>query len=224
MVGPTTHWGRILALALVVLLAGLIAGSDVLHEKTEALLAAAEQAIQQYPRLGPVLFVLLAMASAMLFFFSSAVLVPLGIQVWGLPASVALLWLGWLLGGMLTFAVGRGLGRPAALGIIGEARMRAVENRLQGRVRFGHIVLLQLSLPSEIPGYVLGALGYAFWPYVGALALAELPYALGTAMLGVSFLQRQAWVLIALGLAGLAVVAGRYFVQRQRRARARDSH
>lgn len=220
MVRARHDWGRLVVLAIVLLLAAAAAGSDALHTRIEALLADAEQVILQYPRLGPVVFVLLAMASAMLFFFSSAVLVPLGIQAWGLAASVALLWVGWLLGGMLTFAIGRVLGRPSAIRFVGARRMRAVENRLEGQVRFGHIVLLQLSLPSEIPGYILGALRYAFWPYVAALALAELPYALGTALLGVSFLERQAWVLFVLGLSGLAIVLGQGVYRHRNRDRA----
>ena len=53
---------------------------------------------------------MLAALSAMLAFFSSVVVVPVASHQWGPVATVALLWMGWLLGGTMAYAIGRFLG------------------------------------------------------------------------------------------------------------------
>lgn len=52
------------------------AASDALHAKSEEVIVFAEVVISRAPLLGMQLFVLLAMLSAMMAFFSSAILVP----------------------------------------------------------------------------------------------------------------------------------------------------
>ncbi len=208
-----------LILGAIIVVAALIAASDALHSRSEEILVLAESVISRHPLLGMGLFVLLAMISAMLAFFSSAILVPVGVYTWGATGCLALLWLGWLLGGMAAFAVGKYLGRSVASRLVGETRYGRFEQRLSGRLRFGHVLLFQLTLPSEIPGYVLGALRYRFWPYVAALGLAELPYAVGTVFLGEIYLQRRAALLLLLGLAAVLVSLVVYRVYRGIRAR-----
>jgi uncharacterized membrane protein YdjX (TVP38/TMEM64 family) len=62
------------------------------------------------------------------------------------------------------------------------------------------VLLFQLALPSEIPGYVLGLVKYNFARYCLSLGLAELPYALLTVYLGASFLERRGGVVLGIGL------------------------
>ena len=133
----------------------------------------------------------MALVSAMLAFFSSAVLTPIGVYAWGAFETFLLLWSGWLLGGMLSFFIGRYLGRSVVAVLLGESRLANWEAQVGSHTRFFHILLIQAALPSEIPGYVLGTLRYRFAVYVAALAIAELPYALGTVILGESFLRGE---------------------------------
>jgi uncharacterized membrane protein YdjX (TVP38/TMEM64 family) len=70
---------------------------------------------------------------------------------------------------------------------------------------FRQVLLFQLAVPSEIPGYVLGLAGCRFRPFVIGVALAELPYAAGAVYLGESFLRRDYLTLIGLGVAGVAL-------------------
>jgi uncharacterized membrane protein YdjX (TVP38/TMEM64 family) len=72
------------------------------------------------------------------------------------------------------------------------------------------VLLLQLALPTEVPGYLLGTLRYRFGLYVLALALAELPYVLGTVYLGDLYLKRQDVRLLLIGGLGIALVAGSF--------------
>jgi uncharacterized membrane protein YdjX (TVP38/TMEM64 family) len=196
---------HILFFSGIVAVAGLIAASDVLYAKSEEIIALAETVISQSPLLGMLLFVLLAMASAMLSFFSSAILVPVGVYAWGTTVSFILLWIGWFLGGMSAFGIGRYLGRSVVSKLIGEARISDFEERLSRRTRFIHILLFQAALPSEIPGYLLGILRYRFPLYLVALAMVELPYAIGTVYLGASFLRRESGLVLLLGMGGVLV-------------------
>lgn len=196
-----------LVLGGLIIVAGLVAASDALHSRAAELLAYCEALIRDFPVLGVALFVLLAAASAMLAFFSSALLVPVGIYAWGAVVCFGLLWLGWFIGGVLAFAIGRCLGRRMAAAIIGERRMAELSARIDRRSRFPHLVLFQAAVPSEIPGYLLGSLHFQFLPFAAALALAELPYAFATVYLGSSFLERDSLELVAMGAGGLLVAA-----------------
>ena len=202
--------GHGLAVAVMIGLAGLIAASDALFASSAQLIAFLEAEIVARPLAGQLLFVLLAMLSAMLAFFSSALVVPVGLSAWGPFACSALLWTGWLLGGIASFAVGRFLGDTVAPGLLGSRRIASFREQLNGRTRFLHVLLLQAALPSEIPGYVLGIARYPFHRYFAALALTELPYALGTIYLGQSFLARRSVLLLALGLVAIVFSATFY--------------
>ncbi len=200
---------------------GLLAASDAFHDRSQEIFAAVEAIISDYPRFGMIAFVLLAMASAMLAFFSSAILVPVGIFTWGFGVSLFLLWLGWFIGGVVAYVVGRHLGRVVVARIVGEERLASFELRVNRNTRFIHIVLFQTMLPSEIPGYVLGSIRYRFVPFAIALGLVELPFAVGTVYIGDSFLQQRGWLLIAVAAGGALLAAAAYGVYRHRRALAK---
>lgn len=206
---------HILFLGIIIIVAGLITGSDTLHTRIEDILAASEAIISRSPILGMLLFVLFAMVSAMLAFFSSAILVPIGVYAWGSITCFVLLWIGWLLGGVTSFCIGRYLGRPVASKLIGEARLSRFEKQLGRHARFIHILLFQAALPSEVPGYVLGTLRYRFSLFLLALAIVELPYALGTVYLGTRFLERDIVLLILIGFGGVMVATFAYHLYRR---------
>lgn len=192
--------GAVLVLACGVL--ALAGTSDDLHHALLKILDAASKVIAERPVLGAVVFVVLSALSAMLAFVSSAVLVPVALYTWGETVCAALLWLGWILGGATAYTLGRWLGRPVVRWLLPTETLDRYEDRLSSETPFGLIVLLQLALPSEVPGYLLGLVRYPFWRYLLALALAELPYAVGTVYLGESFLERRLLVLLVLGALG----------------------
>jgi len=175
--------------------------------------AAAEGLIRQQPAWGMVVFVALAAISAMIAFVSSAVLIPVAVYVWGPWMCFALLWAGWFLGGLAAYAIGRYLGRPIVHRLVRPAALERQERWARSRRSLIGIVLLQLAIPSDLAGYVFGLIRCPFLPFVGALALAEVPYALGAVYLGVSFVQRRIIPLLLLGLAGvlLSMVALRMY-------------
>jgi uncharacterized membrane protein YdjX (TVP38/TMEM64 family) len=211
---------HMIIVGILIVVVGLIAASDTLHHRAEELIIWSEGIISQAPLLGMLVFVLLAMISAMVAFFSSAVVAPVAIYAWGKLGTFALLWLGWLLGGILSFCIGRYLGRSFVNMIINEDKIDGWERELGERARFSHILLFQAAVPSEIPGYVLGILRYRFLLYLAALAITELPYALATVYLGESFLEGESTVFVVLGLAvvilGMFLFKGIRKILRQR--------
>jgi uncharacterized membrane protein YdjX (TVP38/TMEM64 family) len=195
--------------ALCLLLLALMA-ANLVHDAVIELLAVGEQAISRNPVLGAAMLVAFAAISAMFAFVSVAVVVPVAVYTWGVPFSLLLLWLGWLLGGVLTYGIGRLPGRAVVRWITTGAMLPRLEDRLGRHASFGWILLLQLALPSEILGYLLGLRRYSFWRYLLALALAELPYAVATIYISAGFIQRSGGLLLTAGLAAIALSAGAF--------------
>jgi uncharacterized membrane protein YdjX (TVP38/TMEM64 family) len=195
----------VLVLSIAVVAAVLLSVASV-HDAIDRALAAVAPLFTTRPLLGGALFVLLAAVSAMLAFFSSALLVPGGVYAWGAWPTIALLWLGWFLGGMGTYALGRVLRRPL-LPTRGAAQaLEHYAQHLPPNAGWPLVLLLQLALPSEVPGYLCGFLRVRFRVYASALAVAELPYAIGAVLAGDSVVRGHgAWLpaLAVLAVAGM---------------------
>jgi len=203
---PTTR-RRVLVIILFAVLLALATSFAALHDWVIGLLPAMEAVIREQAVLGVLVFVAFAALSAMLAFVSSAVIVPVGVYVWGKLASLLLLWLGWVLGGITAYTLSRYFGRAVVQALVPRPLIERYENLIPRRAAFGFVLLLQLALPSEVPGYLLGLTRYSFGRYVAALALAELPYAVATVYLGAGFIERRIYLLIGVGIA-VAVLAG----------------
>jgi uncharacterized membrane protein YdjX (TVP38/TMEM64 family) len=216
---PAQHgvvWRRAAILVLLCIALALVAASDTLHAALLDLLAASKAVILEHPMRGALLFVLLAAASAMFAFVSMALIAPVAVFAWGEPLSMLLLWVGWILGGAAAYGVARLLGRAVVGWLTANAALRRLEKIAHRNAPFGLILLFQLALPSEIPGYVLGLVRYRFSLYLLALALGELPYAAATVYLGSSFVQAQSIVVLVVGLALAAVSVGAFYLLRKR--------
>jgi uncharacterized membrane protein YdjX (TVP38/TMEM64 family) len=206
---------RVLVLGGLVALLTAVALSDAAHAWAQQVLAYVAEVIARHPHFGRLLFVALAALSAMLAFFSSALVVPVGIHAWGPWTTAALLWTGWLLGGVCAYWIGRGLGRRVAAWFVASKRLDYYEARIR-HASFATILLFQTALPSEIPGYVLGSLRYRFLAYLLALAVVELPFSLGAVYLGDSFVNRKYHLIITIGIAGIALSAlGLWYLRRR---------
>lgn len=207
-------WRR--AMILLALCIGLaaIASSEGLHQALLHTLTMTEEVINRHPTTGALLFVALAAASAMFTFVSIAIIVPAVVFAWGEPATLGLLWLGWILGGIGTYGVGRYLGRSVVQWLSTDQTLYRFEHRVRRDTPFWLILLLQLALPSEIPGYVLGLARYPFMRYLLALGLAELPYSVATVRLGGSFLQHRSGLVLAIGISVVILSIGTFYILR----------
>ena len=215
MAGEDRRRGGMTWLLVALLAATLVLLLPSLHQRLLEAIASAGETIGRRPALGMVVFVALAGLSAMLAFVSSIVLIPVAVHVWGPVLCALLLWLGWLLGGVASYAVGRYLGRPIVERLVRRETIARYERWARSGPSLAPILLFQLAIPSDVAGYVFGLVGCRFPVFLAALAVAEIPYAVVSVYLGVSFLERALWPLLALGL-GLAAF-GTWVVRRAHR-------
>lgn len=197
------HQRRVLIMAAALAGLLLIAASASLHGVVERAFEAVGGLLGRHPVAGALAFTGLAAMSAMLAFFSSAVVVPVGVQHWGGLLTGVLLWLGWLIGGAISYAIGRFFGARVMGLLVSPARIRYYQDRVGQLASFGTLFLFQSAVPSEVPGYVLGTVRGPFLKYLAVQALAELPYAVGAVLLGEGFLRRQYSLMVVLGLLGI---------------------
>jgi uncharacterized membrane protein YdjX (TVP38/TMEM64 family) len=151
------------------------------------------------------LFVALSALSAMLSFFSSSALVPVGVYVWGARTTVLLLWTGGVLGGAAGYWMARTLGRRLVKRLVPEAPFRRYETFFRTRAHWRTVLLFRVALQSELPSYVLGVLRYPFPRYIPMIVLGELPFVLFAVYLGETLLERNGLVFAVALLAGVGL-------------------
>ena len=201
-----SHQTRRIAFLLVIVVTATAATAITpLHRAARSIIASAEPIIQQHATVGAIVFVLVSALSAMFVFFSTAVITPIAVDAFGPFNALLLLWLGWVLGGLAAYAIGRFFGRRVVGWFIDPWHLRDYERRAQRLISFRHLLLFQLAVPSEIPGYVLGLTGCRFRTFIAAMALGELPFAIGTVYMGESFLTRNYVLLFGIGIVGAAL-------------------
>ncbi len=201
-------WRRAALLCLMCVAIGGLVTSETLHSILLGILSESKSVIEHYPIAGAFLFVLCAALSAMLAFVSVVVIVPVAVYTWGMPMSLALLWIGWIAGGALSYAIGRAFGRPILSWAVSAATLQKFESHVHRDMPFFVVVLFQVAVPSEIPGYLLGTVGYRFDRYLLALAIAELPIAAATILLGESVVASRFWTMWLGGAVLLVVSVG----------------
>jgi len=199
-----SRWLALLAIAVVLLLL-----ARPVHSQIVALFDAAVPVIQGHPVLGPLVFVLLCALSAALAFFSSALFIPVAVDVWGYAPTIALLCLGWWLGGLGAYLLGRYLGDPVVRRLAGGDAVERYEAWVRERVTLGRVVLLHMAVPSEAASYLLGMARAPWGTFLAAIGIAQLPFAILSVLLGASFLERRLGELLLWGAANvlLSVVA-----------------
>ena len=191
---------RAIGLVLMCAFFSILAASDFVHQMLLSLMANSERVIESHKIMGAFLFVLLAAISAMIAFVSVVVIIPVAVYTWGGITTLVLLWLGWILGGMLAYSIARHFGRKVVQWFTAEKGLKRVESYINQQTPFSLVLLFQIALPSELPGYVLGLVRYPLKSYLTALALAELPFAIASVTLGESFINKQSTALLCIGL------------------------
>jgi uncharacterized membrane protein YdjX (TVP38/TMEM64 family) len=126
---------------------------------------------------GAVAFAVFAALSVLLGPFSSGPLVPSAVLAWGQLRTFSLLLLGWMLGNITAYAIGRYAASPLLRRLVPWQRIEEWMDRIPRKRMLWLAVLLRLTLPSEV-GYAYGVLRFNFAGYVALTLLAELPTAL----------------------------------------------
>lgn len=198
---------RLAGMAVLLLVASLLVLAQPVHTWLLSLFEMAEVPIRERTSWGMIIFVLLVALSAMVAFVSSAMFVPVAITMWGPVICVALLWIGWFLGGLLAYGIGRYVGRPAVEMLVGARTLVRYEGWIRSDKSLAPMLMLLLAGPSDMACYLFGLVRCRFTAFASALAVAEVPYVLTAVYLATSFLERRVLPLLVLGLGGILLSA-----------------
>lgn len=204
------------------LLGALVLAVPALREAFEAALrgdsAEVRSHVEGLGAAGPLLILALALIHAVVFYPAEIVDAAAGFVYGFLPALV-LMMAGWLLSGLLCFAVGRSLARPLLDRWLGAERFERTEALVE---RGGPTLLLAVRLipivPFSLVSYAAGAARVPVWRFawttaVGYLPITALSVYFGTRLEGLSLTDPLVIGTVAALLALLA--AGHLALRRQ---------
>lgn len=168
-----------ITLSGVVVLAALVLAVPALHDAAVAAIHGdTEEVRHQIHSLGlagPLLILVLALVHAIVFYPAEIVDAAAGL-VYGFFPALALMMIGWLLSGLVCFAIGRSVARPLLDRWLGEERFQRTEQRIE---RGGAKVLIAARLipilPFSLVSYAAGAARVPPWRFVWTTAIGYLP-------------------------------------------------
>jgi uncharacterized membrane protein YdjX (TVP38/TMEM64 family) len=171
---------------------------------------------------GPLLIIALALIHSIVFYPAEIIDAAAGL-VYGFFPALVLVMAGWLLSGLLCFAVGRSIARPFLDRWLGARRFERMEQAIE---RGGITLLLAVRLvpivPFSLACYAAGAARVPTWRFiwttvVGYLPITALAVYFGTQLEGISLTDP---VVLGTLVALLALLLGGHWAMR-RRPRAR---
>jgi uncharacterized membrane protein YdjX (TVP38/TMEM64 family) len=224
-------WAEIaITLAGIVLLGTLVLAVDPLREAVSAAFqgdnAEVRHQIDRLGAAGPLLILALTLIHAIFFYPAEIVDAAAGFAYGFFPA-LALMTFGWVLSGLLCWAVGRRVARPLLDRWFGAERFERVERTIE---RGGPSLLLAMRLipilPFSIVSYAAGAARVPLWRFVWTTAVGYLPITaiavyFGTRLEGLSLTDP---LVLGSALALLALLGiGHWAARRQSRSGAESS-
>jgi uncharacterized membrane protein YdjX (TVP38/TMEM64 family) len=133
---------------------------------------------------GVALLLMLMLVHAVVFYPTELVTATAGL-VYGFVPGLALVACGWLASGLLSYLLGRTVGKPLARVLFGRRRFEMLELAVQ---RGGTSLLLALRLvpivPFALAGYVAGAVRVPVWRFAWTTLIGYLPQTALVAYLG----------------------------------------
>lgn len=163
----------------IALLAVLVLAIPDLREAFEAAVrgdtADVRHHVKQLGVAGPLLILALALIHAVVFYPAEIVDAAAGF-VYGFFPALALMMLGWLLSGLVCFAIGRSVARPLLDRWFGRERFERMEAAIE---RGGATLLLAVRLlpivPFSLVSYAAGAARVPLWRYAWTTVVGYLP-------------------------------------------------
>jgi uncharacterized membrane protein YdjX (TVP38/TMEM64 family) len=212
----------------VALLAALVLAVEPLREAAMAAIAGDNAEVRhQIDRLGaagPLLILALTLLHAVVFYPAEIVDAAAGFA-YGFVPALALTMVGWILSGVICWAVGRHVARPLLDRWLGEQRFGRVEATIE---RGGPSLLLAMRLipilPFSIVSYAAGAARVPLWRFVWTTAVGYLPITVlavyfGTRLEGLSLTDP---LVLGSALALLALLGIGHWAARRQARRGRD--
>lgn len=218
-------WAEIaITLAGIAVMALIVVAVDPLRESVSALVQGdhdkVREEIDTLGLAGPLLILALALLHSVVFYPAEIVDAAAGFAYGFFPA-LALMMFGWLLNGLVCWAIGRSVARPLFDRWFGEERFERVERAIE---RGGPTLLMAMRLipilPFSIVSYAAGAARVPLWRFVwttlvGYLPITALSVYFGTRLEGLSLTDP---LVLGSALALVALLgAGHWAMRRQTR-------
>jgi uncharacterized membrane protein YdjX (TVP38/TMEM64 family) len=168
--------------------------------------------IEAHPVLGINIFILLSALAAILSPFSTAPFIPLVIPIWGPVLTIVFVSIGWLIGGLVAYMIGRFAGFHILTSFVKKEKLDKMKYYLDKDTGFWHVLLFRIVTPSEITSYLLGTIRYHFWKYFFATLVSEIIFAFLTIYISDSILEQNIYLFIALSLATATLIGVVYYL------------
>ena len=215
-----------ITLAGIALMAAIVLAVDPLRDSVSALLQGdhdqVREEIDSLGIAGPLLILALALLHSVVFYPAEIVDAAAGFAYGFFPA-MALVMTGWLLNGLVCWAIGRSIARPLFDRWFGAERFERVEGAIE---RGGPTLLLAMRLipilPFSIVSYAAGAARVPLWRFVwttlvGYLPITAISVYFGTRLEGLSLTDP---LVLGSALALLALLAAGHRVMRRQTRRS----
>jgi uncharacterized membrane protein YdjX (TVP38/TMEM64 family) len=225
-------WAEIgITLTGIAVLAALVVAVDPLRESAAAAIRGDHDEVRvQIDHLGlagPLLILALCLLHSIVFYPAEIVDAAAGFAYGFFPALVLVMF-GWILNGLVCWAIGRSIARPLLDRWFGGERFERVERGIE---RGGPTLLMAMRLipilPFSIVSYAAGAARVPLWRFLWTTVLGYLPITaisvyFGTQLEGLSLTDP---LVLASAAALLALLAAGHWVMRRqgRRSSARES-
>ena len=134
---------------------------------------------------GMVAYIVIAVIATVAAPISAGPLIPIAANVWGVAATAALSILGWTIGSLVAFAIGRRYGLPLAQKFFSVRNLESIHKHIPKEKIFWSVVLLRIMIPVDLLSYALGIFGVLGWRrYTLATIIGITPFAFIFAYLG----------------------------------------
>ena len=134
---------------------------------------------------GMVAYVAIAIIATVAAPVSATPLIPIAANAWGVAITAILSILGWTIGAVVAFALGRRYGLPLAQKFISIHKLEKIHKHIPQERMFWSVVLLRVMIPVDLLSYALGIFGVLGWrKYTLATVVGISPFAFIFAYMG----------------------------------------
>jgi uncharacterized membrane protein YdjX (TVP38/TMEM64 family) len=163
----------------------------------------------EHRMLGAVLFACLMFVTTVVAPLSSLGMVPMIAPLIGPFTTGVACYVGWLLGAVVAFHIGRVYGQPCITKMMSQKTLNHYTRYLQKDMSFMYIIMLRMILPVDILSYMLGVFTtVSFAKYTVASAIGILWFSFAFAYLGDAFVQGDYVLIAEVGVASVAILVG----------------
>lgn len=106
--------------------------------------------------IGMIIYVFLEIASIVIVPITTFPLLPIAVVLWGSFIAAVLNVIGWMIGAAIAFSLARKYGRPFVSRFVKKKHIIHLEKLVPEKNIFWSIVILRMSVPTDILSYILG--------------------------------------------------------------------